>query len=185
MESVKILGLSVAAAVTYGIVQDQITARVCVEYFTIGHPPVFRTQDPTALALGWGVLATWWVGVLLGVPLVAVARWGSRPKLTARDLVRPLAVLMACVGLVALLAGVVGYGATRAGWVWLPGPLARRMPPAGHAGFLADACAHSAAYAAGFLGGTIVWTWTWGRRKMLNRPGGTWSKGRRTCDTKT
>src|SRR5438105_3328307 len=40
MESAKILLLSVATAVAYGIVQDQVTARVCVEYFTIGHPPV-------------------------------------------------------------------------------------------------------------------------------------------------
>jgi hypothetical protein len=32
----RILLLSVAAAVLYGILQDQVTARICVEYFTVG-----------------------------------------------------------------------------------------------------------------------------------------------------
>jgi hypothetical protein len=89
-----IVVLCVLAAVTYGILHDQVTARVCVEYFTIGHPPIFGTDDPTLLALGWGVLATWWVGVMLGVPLAVVARLGKRPKRSAVSMVRPLVVLM-------------------------------------------------------------------------------------------
>jgi hypothetical protein len=164
----RILLLCVAAAVLYGIVQDQVTAHVCVEYFTIGHPPVFPTDDPTALAFGFGVLATWWVGALLGVPLAFVARWRSRPKLGARDLLRPLGVLMACVGLVALLAGVLGYAVARAGLVWLLEPLTTRVPPGKHAAFLADAWAHTAAYATGILGGILLWTWAWNRRKQLS-----------------
>ena len=48
MQAVLIFLLSIAAAVTYGIVHDQVTARVCVEYFTIGHPSILGgTQDPT------------------------------------------------------------------------------------------------------------------------------------------
>ena len=35
--------LCVASAAVYGIVHDQVTARICVEYFTIGHAPVFDT----------------------------------------------------------------------------------------------------------------------------------------------
>ena len=68
MESLKIVLLCILSAILYGILQDQVTARVCVEYFTIGHPPVFNTESPTLLALGWGVIATWWVGLLLGIP---------------------------------------------------------------------------------------------------------------------
>jgi len=34
----------ILAAVFYGILHDQITARICVEYFTIGHPIVFGTE---------------------------------------------------------------------------------------------------------------------------------------------
>ena len=47
MRSAAILLLSEFAAIGYGIVHDQITARVCVEYFSIGHPPIFPTDDPT------------------------------------------------------------------------------------------------------------------------------------------
>jgi hypothetical protein len=59
IESLKIILLCIVAAIVYGILHDQVTARVCVEYFTIGHPPIFHTDDPTLLALGWGVIATW------------------------------------------------------------------------------------------------------------------------------
>src|SRR3954447_21182280 len=93
MQSALIVLLSIASAVAYGILHDQVTARLCVEYFTIGHPPVFPTESPTLLALGWGTIATWWCGLILGVPLALIARAGSRPKLTAGDFLMPIAVL--------------------------------------------------------------------------------------------
>ena len=77
MQSAKIILLCIAAAVIYGIVHDQITARVCVEYFTIGHPDIFGTDSPTLLAFGWGIVATWWAGVLIGVPLAFTSLLGS------------------------------------------------------------------------------------------------------------
>jgi hypothetical protein len=164
MEGLKILCLSVAAAVTYGILQDQITARVCVEYFTIGHPPIFNTENPTLLAFGWGILATWWVGVGLGLPLVFAARYGSRPPLTAHELVRPLVLLMVVTGVFALLMGLAGYGAASSGMIELIGPLASRIPRERHTLFLADAGAHLAAYLGGFLGAVVLWVRTWRRR---------------------
>jgi hypothetical protein len=87
MESVKIVLLCIGAAVCYGIMHDQVTARVCVEYFTIGHPPVFKTDSPTLLALGWAIIATWWVGLILSVPTAVVLRVDSLPKYQAVDLV--------------------------------------------------------------------------------------------------
>jgi hypothetical protein len=169
MEFLKILLLSVGAAVLYGILHDQVTARVCVEYFTVGHPPVFATQDPTALACGWGLIATWWLGVLLGLPVALTSAFGSRPKLTARALVQPIAVAMACVGVFGFVAGLVGYGAARAGLVELDGSLAARVPLEKHAAFLADAWAHAASYAGGILAGIILWTWAGHRRDELQR----------------
>jgi hypothetical protein len=77
IENLKIILLCVAAAIAYGVAHDQITARVCLEYFTVFHPPVFATQSPTALAFGWGVIATWWVGLFLGLLLALAARAGS------------------------------------------------------------------------------------------------------------
>src|ERR1700676_2919513 len=100
MESLKIALLCIVSAVVFGILHDQVTARVCVEYFTIGHPPVFDTDSPTLLALGWDVIATWWVGLLLGIPAALVSRLGSWPKYCAAALIRRvcglLPVAMAC-----------------------------------------------------------------------------------------
>jgi hypothetical protein len=158
MELLKIVLLAVAAAVVYGIVHDQITARICVEYFTIGHPPLFtfETQAPTLLGLGWGVVATWWVGVLLGVPAAAAARIGSWPKRDARSLVKPIVVLMAVSACGAFLAGLAGWWLASRKIVFLVGPLADAVPPEKHVPFLIDGFAHSASYGFGFFGGLVL-----------------------------
>jgi hypothetical protein len=49
IEHLKIILFCVAAAIAYGIQHAQITARVCVEYFTVFHPHVFATQSPARL----------------------------------------------------------------------------------------------------------------------------------------
>ena len=98
MQAVSIVALSVASAIVYGILHDQVTARVCVEYFTIGHPPVFATNSPTLLGLGWGIIATWWAGLLLGVPLAIAARAGRRPKRGVLSLMNPIFRLLLVMG---------------------------------------------------------------------------------------
>ena len=80
MQSCKIVLTCVFAAVLYGIIHDQFTAHICVEYFSVFHPPVFSTTSPALLALGWGVIATWWMGAFLGVLLAIAARAGSRQQ---------------------------------------------------------------------------------------------------------
>ncbi|MCA8941727.1 MAG: hypothetical protein KDB80_04135 [Planctomycetes bacterium] len=89
MAGLRIVLLCVVAAVGFGIVHDQITARVCVEYFTIGHPRILATDSPTELGIFWGVIATWWVGAILGLGLAFAARRGAAPKRNAASLVRP------------------------------------------------------------------------------------------------
>ncbi len=168
MQSVAIVAMSVLAAVAYGILQDQVTARICVEYFTIGHPPIFRTESPTLLAIGWGILATWWVGLILGAALAAAARAGSRPARDARSLVRPLLGLMGATAVCAVLAGVAGYFLAAAGVVVLLEPLASRVPPDRHVAFLTDLWAHLAAYLAAFVGGVTLIVRVWRSR---GRPG--------------
>src|SRR2546422_460048 len=113
LESLKIVALCVVASVAYGIVHDQVTARVCVEYFTVGHPPVFHTSDPTLLAFGWGTLATWWVGLFLGLPAALFARVGPAPRVAAAQLLRPIAVLLVVMAVASLGAGVAGYFTAR------------------------------------------------------------------------
>jgi hypothetical protein len=153
---VSIVVLCIVAAVLYGVVHDQITARICVEYFTIEHPPVFGTDDPTLLGLGWGVIATWWVGLILGVLLALSSRVGSWPQLSAKQLVRPLAIMLAVVVVVAFVAGVVGNVAASRRWVWLLEPMASQVPQDRHVAFLTDLWAHLASYIGGFLGGILL-----------------------------
>lgn len=169
MQATLIVLLCVGSAIAYGVVHDQITARVCVEYFTVGHPPVFATADPTLLGLGWGVIATWWVGLLIGVPLALVARNGRRPKRTAGSLIRPLVILLLVMAGCALLAGMVGYLLARNGLVFLLEPMASAVPTERHVRFLADLWAHSASYLAGFVGGVVLIVLTWRGRRPTSK----------------
>ena len=163
LQPLAIVILSVLAAVLYGVVHDQVTARICIEYFTIGHPPIFThpISSPTVVGLAWGVIATWWMGVLLGNPLAAAAQVGGRPKRSAGSLVRPIGVLLVCMASAAMVAGALGYLAASQGMVVLLEPLAGRVPADRHAAYLTDLWAHSASYVSGTLGGIwlIVRTW--------------------------
>jgi hypothetical protein len=165
MQSIAIIALCIGMAVIYGILHDQVTARVCVEYFTIGHPPVFDTDSPTLLGLGWGIIATWWVGAVLGYALALAARAGRRPKRGVRSLVRPIFNLLLVMGVGALIAGLVGFALATSGAVYLLEPLATDVPRPRHARFLADLWAHSASYFVGFVGGTVVIVRVWRSRK--------------------
>jgi hypothetical protein len=173
-EFLEIVALCVAAAVGYGIAHDQITARVCVEYFTIGHPPVFATDSPTLLGFGWGVLATWWVGILLGTPLAVLARVGAMPRVSAREVLRPLLVLMAVSAICALVAGCIGFALAQAGVLGLREPLASQVPRAKHSAFLADLGAHDASYLGGLMGGVrlMAIVFGWRRQRLFIRKSG-------------
>jgi hypothetical protein len=57
VQTLAIVAICIGSAVVYGILHDLVTARVCVEYFTIGQVPFFGTS-PTILGLGWGIVAT-------------------------------------------------------------------------------------------------------------------------------
>ena len=164
IESLKIAILCIVAAIVFGILHDQVTARVCVEYFTVGHPPIFHTDDPTLLSFGWGVIATWWMGAILAVPAMLASRLGSWQKINAAHLVRPIGCLLIVMVCSSLLAGVAGYFVAKAGGVQLVGSLAYRVPAAKHVAFLADLWAHLAAYGVGFFGGIGVSIWVLFRR---------------------
>jgi len=151
VESIKIVLGCIAAAVLYGIVHDQFTARICVEYFTVFHPPIFATQSPTLLGIGWGIVATWWAGAIIGVLLRSAARSGARNKRTARQLVPLVVRLLICMACCALLFGTIGYF-----WGSLPADVSEALPQELHRRLLAVWWAHNASYASGFVGGLVV-----------------------------
>ncbi len=130
VEIVKIVLLCIVAAALYGIVHDQFTARICVEYFSIGHPPLFHSDSPTLLAFGWGVVATWWAGAILGVPAAVFCQFGPWPKYEVRRLIAPICVLLSVMGVAALVTGTASYWAAQNGHLFLHEPLASRIGPA-------------------------------------------------------
>lgn len=156
LEGARIVAFATFAAITYGVLHDQVTAHVCVEYFTIAHPPVFPTDSPFLLAIGWGIIATWWVGLPLGIGLALAARAGSATRLTLAELRRPIIVLMLTSGMLALLAGLLGAALVATGLATVPGGWSVFIPPAKHVAFSADAWAHTASYASGAVGGLIL-----------------------------
>ncbi len=164
MQSAKIVLTCVIAAMFYGILHDQVTARVCVEYFSVFHPPIFHTESPTLLALGWGVIATWWMGAFLGVLLAFASRAGSRRKINAAELVRPISRLLLAMAVAALAAGCLGYVLSRSGAISPPRWIASVLPQNRHARFMADWWAHNASYFVGFFGGVALCVITFRRR---------------------
>ncbi|WP_193214775.1 hypothetical protein [Luteolibacter marinus] len=167
MRFLSIIVMSVLAAVIYGIVHDQITARICVEYFTIGHARLIDSDSPTLLGFFWGIVATWWVGLPLGFGLAVAARCGRPPKLQARDLVQPLIRLLVVMFVLAAIAGTIGFVTSSSGMIRLVGPLAELVPAERHVAFLTCGWAHSASYLAGLVGGVVLWIVTWRRRGKL------------------
>jgi hypothetical protein len=167
MEFLKIVLFSLLAAIAYGILHDQITAHLCVEYFTIAHPDIFHTTSPFLLALGWGVVATWWVGLPLGVLAAIAARVGSPPRLSLADL-RPLILgLLVFMGACALIAGTAAAIGTAQGWLALPSQWNLYIPRAKWVAFNADAYAHLASYASGIVGGLALIVYILVRRLRL------------------
>jgi hypothetical protein len=166
MGSLKIIFLSIAAGVLYGIIHDQITVRVCIKYFTVFHPRVISSDSPTLLGLVWRVIATWWTGAFLGTWLAVAARAGRKPTINASDLIRPIAKLLAVMAVSALFAGCLGYVLPRQGVISAPPWML--LSPERPAVFMADWWAHSASYATAFLGGMVLCIATYRRRAALS-----------------
>jgi len=156
---------AVVAAVVYGVVHDLVTAHVCLEYFTVAHPRLFASDTPALHALAWGVIATWWMGLLLGIPLAIASQAGrATPALGWRDLVKPIGVLLAIAGGAALFAGMVGWIAAE--WLDLIPPWHEEIPEGRYSRFFFCLAAHNVSYAICGLGGFMLIMWTWKERQV-------------------
>jgi hypothetical protein len=166
-EAMRIVLFVVGAAIGYGILHDLVTAHLCVEYFTIAHPPVFPTESPILLALGWGVIATWWVGLALGIGLASAARFGHLPKMGLAEVRRPIVILLLVSAAAASVAGAIGALLVSSGVTPMIGEWAVMIPSERHVAFSAAAWAHGASYGVGGLGDLVVIIRTFrGRVKM-------------------
>jgi len=169
VNGLKIIGATTLAFILYGILHDQITARVCIEYFTVGHPPLVPTTNPTLIAFAWDFVATWWFGLPMGTLIAMSSTLGTWQSLTVRDLLRPGAVLFVVTGIIALIAGIAGYFAAQAKIVYLMPSFYDLIPAGKESRFIADLWAHTASYAVGGLGSLVLCGWIIYYRRRIHR----------------
>ncbi len=167
MRFLSIVVTCILAAILFGVLHDQITARVCVEYFTVGHAKAIDTDNPTLLGLYWGVVASWWAGLLLGLGLATAARVGPRPKRELKSFLKPIGGLLIVMALFAMIAGGVGYTMGIGGNIALHDTIRETVPNAKWPAFQACAFAHLASYYVAFIGGGMLIAWVWLSRKRL------------------
>jgi hypothetical protein len=162
MRKAKVILLVVLAAVTYGIIHDQITAHLCVEYFTVGHPNLFHTDSPILLGFCWGVAATVGIGAVFGAVLAEVSQSPGLPPYPMRPLRRSLLILIATMAVAAFLSGLLGFELSRHSIIRLPVTFNDLILPSRRDRFMAAWFAHGASYLVGFAGGAFlifrIWT---------------------------
>lgn len=156
--------MGLVAMVGYGILQDQVSARLCPEYFTVAHPPVPGLKNPTLLGIAWGFLGSWWGGLLMGYFVGLAATLGPRPPLTLRDVVRPMLVLLVVVGVMTALTGVNVWRHAELLGVSLDPFLKRMVPADRHRWLMVVACYHFTAYTTATLASIVLCAWVWRER---------------------
>jgi hypothetical protein len=152
IELIKIILLVILTAACYGILHDQITARVCKEYFTVDHPDlgwpvIFHNPHPTILAFAWGIVATVPLATVLGIILALAAQVGSWPRISAGMLFIPLMAIFLIMGLLAFGAGLTRYHTAEMQYQEFG-----YVNPAEEADF----AAHLMSYVAGTLGAIVL-----------------------------
>ena len=105
---ISLLALGILTAVTYGIVNDQLACRQCIEYFTIGHTDshqrLLKTDNPTLNGIVWGIYSTWTLGTIAGT---AMALTALATGLVVAPILPYLALALAVgIGLVSLYAHI-------------------------------------------------------------------------------
>lgn len=155
-QTVLIILLCISASIVFGILHNQISARVSLEYFTIGHYRLISSESPTLMGIAWGIHSTWWVGLIFGVLLALAGRAGKWEKRTARSLVKPVLLLSAVCGAAALIAGFIAYRLMSTDSISFISEMSLAIEPARQPGFLAALWMHTASYTVGTMGGLII-----------------------------
>ncbi len=149
-----LLGAGILSA--YGILQDQISVRLCPEYFTVFHNPIPGLTDPTLLGIAWGFLASSGGGIAMGYAVGLAATLGPKPQLTLAELVRPMLLLVLAVGFATFVAGgSVSLAADKLG-VRLDPFLGTLLPEQRHRALLTVSTYHTVSYATAIAGSIVL-----------------------------
>ena len=152
------------ALVAYGMLQDQISVRLCPEYFTVGHRPIAGLRDPTLLGMAWGFLGGMPGGIVLGLPLALACRLGPRPPWPAAALRQPLLLLLLAMAAGTLVAGASAWHNAEIVNIAIGQPWAAAIPPARQRWFFVVASAHLGTYLSAGLWGAGMGGWLLARR---------------------
>jgi hypothetical protein len=165
MQKAKVVLLCVCAAVLYGVMHDQITARLCIEYFTIAHPPLFKTDSPTLLGFLWGTAATSGIGILFGILLAEVSQSPEIPPLPIPLVAKQVLILLLTTAAAAVVAGLIGFELSRHSVINLDRAWNDILTLAQQDRFVAVWFAHGASYVVGLLGAMFVVARMWNQRQ--------------------
>jgi len=160
----KIILLSFCAAVGYGVIHDLITTHVCIEYFSVAHPALFHTHSPVLLACGWGVVATFWMGLVFGTLLARASQSKGLPPVPISKLLKSIFALLTVMGLAATLAGFMGFELSRRSLISIPSAWAGLIPRPQTDRFMAVWFAHGASYLLGIAGALFIILRIWNQR---------------------
>jgi tryptophan-rich sensory protein len=164
-EMFRILGQVVLMAAIYGIIHDQITARIDPAYFNVDHPDlgfpeIFHSASPTVLAFAWGIVATVPLATVLGSMIAISAQAGNYPQISSRQLLKPLLVVFCAMAALAVTGGIWGYHA----WTAQSKSFVARRE-------MADFCAHLMSYCGGLLGALALVVYIVVRRRNARHSG--------------
>jgi hypothetical protein len=117
-----IIFISILSASLYGALHDQVTYTISSEYFTVFKFDQFGFTDwgnnnPRMTTALIGVLATWWVGLLIGIFQGLVGLIHKTPKLMFRYAFRAVLITLG----VTIVFGFIGYLIEKISPVTYPG----------------------------------------------------------------
>jgi hypothetical protein len=171
-EVAKIVAMCVVASIAYGVVHDQFTARAYLPYFTEWPPHAsmmpLNSTNPTIVGFAWGFAATWWVGLILGIPLALVSTSGPDNWWNWRRLAVYLAALLVCVGGLAALGYLMSIANHLQVDPAVPGPAVPPGDTASLEAFTAVLVAHNISYIGGAAAGVVMIWFIFRIRKKID-----------------
>ena len=164
MELIKLVLLTLAFIAGYGAVLGEASALLCPEAFAEGGASSALLVGPLKMMIEFLT-----PGVVIGLAIAFAANIGHRPALKAFFFVRPLVALTVFNVFIATAGAVIGFFATKNGAFEVVGSIAQSMPPERHPVLGASWWALLASYAAVFMGGIAVASWTWQKRAFFEK----------------
>lgn len=154
---IAIIILSPLIASVYGIIHDQLTYILSPEYYIhfkfiqIGLGPAHTTYEPESMRLLVtlvGIMATWWMGLPIGVLLGIAGLYLPDGKMMFRTFLRAISIVLfvtIVLGFIGYLYGLLFLAGTDPDW-YIPEVVSDRKA------FIAVGSMHNFSYAGGVMG---------------------------------